>query len=733
MNWWRSSGIVILVLIALSLIPGVTRGQSECDGADDLFKEGKYEEALLVYNILLKENSNLECAQKGKNKAEAALHAQAEQFYQLGKAYEAAGQLELAREAYINALKKNPTHENAQNTLTLITKDPFAAVRALIDIGLFTSAAELLEEMVKENPDVPVPEDLKYLTGGKVSWLRQVRRWIEPRLWSWSGLMETVAKVVAAVVIAVLAVLAFFRRILPWIRGSFAHRYRLNIEPFNKEKKSQEIGGGLAAMVGEEFQQIKTQRDDPLLLDLVEGPITFEIPADMKLTTLPIKTISDLIEWAFPQKVITLLGCLQRAGDLGAGLTLKLVDNQTGKIMSTGTIWRADCDEKWQEDCNQKRTETPNNEDPTPYYSLVKPAAIWILFQLAKYEETKGGRTERIASKLGTEDWQSYVFFWTGLHSKLQGNDEDARKRFLKALNRDPKNRYALADLGYVELVKAIREKKPEEFEQALDVLERAKDITEKYEKGLEWLQWVKKIIESEQSEQKDKKEDKKEDKIHGDNTWYIAMYHIAAVYSYKGDKKKAEETMEMLFETSQETINALKKLQKDEDWVLNRFLKSMTWHMKKYLEKIGPLKKYLKGIEPIGEYLKDIKIVQEYLEKMEPRIAIEYAIELVNVGKLEKANDLIEKIVENEPELPCKRLYDLACYYSVLGEKKGKERTNEYDKALEYMRYALLEGGRTVQVADLEPYLDGIRKEKQKEFTKLIGRYDLEARELTS
>lgn len=665
------SAILISVLTLVSFFTWSTEGQIEPTGINEAFEEEADEPA--------------------------------EYYYELGKAYEAAGELKLAREAYINALKKNPNYVEVQNALSRVNKDEFAAVRALADLGFYTSAAELLEEMVKENAGVSVPEDLKYLMGGKISWVRQVRRWVELQLWSWSSIMETIGKAILAIIITILAFLAIFRRIGPWILNSFRHKH-LKIDKFNKGTTELEIGEGLAAKVEDEFKQIILKEDSPLLVDLVEGPITFEIPADIKSVTSPVKTISELIGWIFPQKVVSLCGCQQWSKDFGAGLTLKLVNSQTGKIVANCTIWQKDFDPTFKRKLNEAGAIQQEDKDPTPYYCLTEPAAAWLFFHLVRYNVAERKKDRKLGSDLGTEVWQSYFYFRKGLDCE-HDNREHACKMYGKALKWDPNNRFVLLNLGNLKVKEASEnEEKSEEYKKALRLLKRAKEISEVYEKDLEWLQWVRKISKS---------QSKKMKRIHGDNVWYIAMYQIAATYFYIENWGEAKRNCQELKYTIQRTLNVMDDV---EDDILQIIL----------MGKQGK------------QHLKWMKKAKKWLEGMNPLIVGQYAIRLVIKNKLKKANELIEDILK-EPDITYRSHYNVACYYAILGKKKKseeklKESGKAYEKALEHLKYALeksIEEGikerdNIYQWSQIDPSLKGMYSDDQykKRFEKLTMRY---------
>ena len=322
-------------------------------------------------------------------------------------------------------------------------------------------------------------------------------------------ILVTLGEVLVAISIFVLGILAVRWRVGPWIWDSLTHRFRLDVEDFDMGMTGLKIGKGLTAMIEEEFKRIKIQKDSPSV-HVVEGPIAFEIPADIKSRAPSIGVISKLIDWAFPQKVITLHGCLHKTGECSAGLTMKLVNNQTRVIMAACKMRQ----EEYTEDSSPKKgsdgenneknpkkgSDGENNEntsedkDPTPYFSLAEPAALWISFQLSTNKVKKKEKEKELIRTLYTKDWQSYVCSRMALRSEEQGDKDRAREMYKKALKKDRDNRLALLNLGNLEIErvaeenKATEENKPKGYEGALDLLEQAKSIAKLHEKDLEWL-----------------------------------------------------------------------------------------------------------------------------------------------------------------------------------------------------------------------------------------------------
>ena len=120
----------------------------------------------------------------------------------------------------------------------------------------------------------------------------------------------------------------------------------------------------------------------------------------------------------------------------------------------------------------------------------------------------------------------------------------------------------------------------------------------------------------------------------------------------------------------------------------------------------------------------KDEKLI-EFLNWFNPRAIIVYAGALAYQRKMDRAKSEIKKIksVEN---LDYRSRYDLACYYSVAGERNKIERDENYKNALDHLEYALEIGGNIVQMAQNDLSLKGVREDgtRKAEFNEIIKKY---------
>ncbi len=501
-----------------------------------------------------------------------------------------------------------------------------------------------VKRIINETYGINMQADLQYLSFEKIS-LSELRSWVE----LWGQTIQAIGEILATVAIGFLVLFALWLRILPWIKGFFFKR--LDIEDFNKGAVG-DIAQGLEVLIEESLNRFETEGRRQRV-HLVAGPISeLKIPASIKDATPQLNIISDLIEWALPQKVIALSGYLQKTADRGAGLTLSLVEKWTGNIVANNTIWQKDYDPMMKSSSNEK--------DPMPYYRLADMAATWTLFQL--HASSEGGFLTKLKQNmktffklpapseefipLGTKDWQSYAYFKAGVSWSLEGEKEKARQLYVEALSRDINNRGALFNLGVIDMESG-------EYDKAVERLLMARNSAEK----------------------------EKTNNLYSDPVWYSAMYQLAASYQYKVIKaeegqelNEAEETAKILVTKINEAIESLRK--------------------------------------------NENKVLKQYLESFRPMAVILYAGILFGRGKEKEAESLIESL-KPFSLLSYRVRYNLACYYSIAGNKKeGKEQTNAYKDALFHLNYALERGGDIVQWAKRDPSLKGVREdEKTKDF----------------
>lgn len=713
--------VIILIFVVSPVVPGKANSQSKCAAADEAYNEGNYEEALLAYTVLWDVYGE-PCAKAGITKAEKALQDKAKRLYEIGKALDDSGHEELAVEAYISALSKD-------------TKN--------ID------SVEALEQ--KAN-----------------SWLNRLSNI------SFQNILEFVVLLVA--------LLIFVLKCAPWIASSLRCKPRLFIDRFDTGSTKLQLNKGLEMRIEDEFKK-SMNVSDKALMKLVEGPITLRAPAGLG-STAHIKILSDLIEWAFPPNATILSGCLHESKKNGAGLTLKLKSNKTGEIIAADTLWQNEFDEDWKDrekDKEKRRQGDVKAGDPSDYYCLAKPAAIWILFKLIEYEEDRKllrcgrdnqERKEKVRQsvlRLGTEDWKSYVFFQHGRDHDLINDVAEARKCYVKALESDPMNRYALCNLGLLTIEQGVREANDYKYEEAIGLLKRAKRLSIEYEKDLDWLEWMKEVMENNNCKC-----------VHVDNMWFRAVLNLASAYHYGKNYNQATRVVSCILHSLEKTLEVSETVYEWEGGLLNRLRNCLTLALfiiavKVKLPYVG--RAYSVGLfgdclRPKNDYLEDIRRLTDYLKELRHYTMVLHAISRVRADEIKDTDEHINKIIsviaesddkksddkKEKREPPSQKKgesdekkhkkkkrvraknvkaeikYDLACYYSVAREEKKDVRKDEfedeYDTAIKYLKDALLEGGITLEWAKVDPDLRGLRENREGEFNKLIHAYTVEITE---
>ncbi len=467
MKRFHLSKYVLLVLVAAFLLTGGVLALEPCDRANKLLNATLYDDARANYTDLLNQTPDLPCARAG---ILAVQNARANKSYELGRAYENASQVDEAKGAYLDALKNNSTFIDAQEAL------------ARLNGGILTLA---------------------------YSWY----------LWLRSALEIIVAVAIVLIAITLIILIAIVK-IYPWIKGF--KRPGLDIGDFDKGATDLEISKGLGAMVQEKY--IMLGQEGSMRVNLVEGPLVkLDFPADVNVSTFNVtsyfKFVFELINWLFPPRVITLSGHLQKPGSCGSGITVSLVDSLTKKILGSCTFWQNEMDLETISKTAEEST------DPTSYYNLAEPIAIWALFELGKFSKKDE------FTMMGTDDWKSYAYFKSGVRWYQEGKSEKAHQLYVESLGSNMNNWGTLLNLGRMEMEEG-------QYPHAFERLKMVKEKTISDEAG------------------RQKSED-----FPGNSIWYLASYSLALTYCYLYKRYYSN-----LTKAKKETENLIKKIDKSGD-----------------------------------------------------------------------------------------------------------------------------------------------------------------------
>lgn len=484
--------------------------------------------------------------------------------------------------------------------------DPFQSVRNLANLGLLEKAKKALGKAIENNHTTEISEDLKYLLGSTHPFWRDYIPLIEP----WGTPLILPLGLIIIVYI-------FLNKIMS--------KPRLDVQNFVTET-SESIGEGIAAMIEDQIHNVNPQsiRQSPQIV--VGSTEEIKISEDISSLAPLLKFFSLLIDILplIPWKAYTLSGYLQPQLANGVGITLQL-KKQKGDLVANCTFWQQD----YEPEINVKQE---NSQKTEAYYCLAEPVAIWTLFQLS---ETKSS----LENSLEINNWQSYAFFRSGVYWRQLDEKEKARIMFLKAIQVEPSNYFALCNLG-------ILDTEAGEYDRAIERLQRA----------------IKLVVE------------KKGDNISQCPLWYKAQYQLAATYLYN-KLLLTKEAPEKSTEAEQLAKEAVKEL-----------IEKIELELKEPSENTSKIQKTNKT-----DQNKEIKF-QEFFEAFTPMALILY-FDICALPEWEQDNNITEdrdflrfKLGSKRCEIDKQTIssrthYNLACYYS------GREK---YDEALQHLEYAL-------------------------------------------
>jgi tetratricopeptide (TPR) repeat protein len=138
-------------------------------------------------------------------------------------------------------------------------------------------------------------------------------------------------------------------------------------------------------------------------------------------------------------------GALQPPGDKDAGVTVELTRDK-GAVVEVA-LWNRDF-------------EGPAGEDAKAMQALAVPAAAWVEHEIAAQLGKVGD--------LQSTDAQSWAFFRAGLAAQRKSLSDQAANLYLRALEIDPENGGALANLGLIRLNEHRNEKAEELLKRAI-------------------------------------------------------------------------------------------------------------------------------------------------------------------------------------------------------------------------------------------------------------------------
>lgn len=432
-----------------------------CAAAATLLNGLRYADAQKAYADILKVDPTQSCARKGLEKI-AKIRADVTGHLIFASSLTMANDTAGAQQEKLAALAIDPNAEAPAATTTTTSSNPFAEVRELKKAGQYPQAVAKLKEIVKARPMERVPADLEDLTDPFAA----------AKALSRARLNDAAAKELEAalraatppgrpvpdelnyltgyeindfvlrhqrILIGLLIVAALL--LLPILRKRL-HPH-LHVEDLADPNN---VVAGRGASLYLQQQLVALTRAQAPTVQFVTAPIAqVTIPAAIS-SAIPgalgwVQTLLSTLSGAYWRRSLTLAGSLHPAVDgKGVGVTLVLSENKT--ILSSVSLWQSTYGTATLVAASPAAM--PPSPNPSAYFDLAEPAAIWLLFQLL---QLRFKETSSIRRLLGTHNWRSYAMNAAGIRA-LQGDRRRAENFFVGALEFDPGNSAARANLG---------------------------------------------------------------------------------------------------------------------------------------------------------------------------------------------------------------------------------------------------------------------------------------------
>jgi tetratricopeptide (TPR) repeat protein len=542
---WKRVGMALALLVA-----STARGAlPPCDAADRLFAEMHYAEAQKAYLANLKNDATQACARNGIEKL-AALRGEVVRHVELSRSYSTVDK-PLAISEMLAAKSIDPAVEVSAGLTTVaasLNSNPFSAASGLYRRHQNVQALAAFRDAAKANPKASVPDDLQpfndpFLTARGLSKARfddqaaaelvtAVKSApfddLPPDLeylrtpWVWTFVRHHQYASGTIFVLTAILVLSMLREKL---------RPRLHVDDLS-DPRGVVVGGGASLLLQQ--QLVALVRQQPSGVSFVTGPISaLTIPAAIS-SAVPIafgwlKALLPLLQSISWRRTLTLSGTLHPALETaGVGLTLVLSEDKA--IVSTATLWQIEFGTieveptasqlPGPQPASASVTGTPaappasplagpplTTLSPAPYFDLIEPAAIWLLFQLLQLKHR--GRDNEIWRLIGTNEWKSYALNAAAVRAR-QVKVRRAEDFLVRAIMIDPANAVARANFGAVL--------------QDLDQPDRA----------VEQLKFA-------------RRDDKWRDDLAEDPVFYSSSYRLASIYYQRGNLPEALSEVEGL------------------------------------------------------------------------------------------------------------------------------------------------------------------------------------------
>ena len=336
-----------------------------------------------------------------------------------------AGLLDAARvslQLWIQQHPKNSVPKDLADLLPGPIDNSLQLARAYKKTNSSEAAAAELQKWIQRHPESPVPTDLEDLLPGRFdALLWKVRHSLGSWIWP-------VLKGLGILVLLFLVLLRMTHLVRPF----------LVIGDFESSGSDSTMGKRIATLVRQNLAEPRSAQSS---LTIASGPVEpVQVPAEITSglsSAVPMaQTVTALLRWVSPRRVVTITGLLHPQGLRGVGVTLTIAENQRASHSAT----------LWQKDFEPGFAPVPVGTDAAlaaqAFDLLIAPSATWVQFQMQKVY----GSSKKIS--LQTRNWRSQAAFDAGLRLADLGRSGAAQIMYLRALAHDPKNFAAQLNLA---------------------------------------------------------------------------------------------------------------------------------------------------------------------------------------------------------------------------------------------------------------------------------------------
>lgn len=393
-----------MVAVAVQAAPGVqaapapsAEGAAPCGPPNSLLREGRLEKAQAQYLAVLSADPSAGCAVGGLNRVTAAEEAE-RRLCAEGAELAAAGQAEAATARYERALAKNVGSECAKKGLAPPQ-----------DESIWDEVVDALGDAIAYLPKIP------------------------PAL----GGLFTILLIAFAVVALALVLRTRLRN-------------SLVVKPFADKAVKSSVGAAVAGLVGDRLAALGRRAErshDGLDLDFVVADL--ELMAEDEDLAAAVGSMAEvpqltlaiaLLEFGdrfLPTNRLSVGGELLPAGPKGPGLSLVLY--RRNGVRARGTLWHEEVRD-WLPAAIGEEEGAVEDDDPSPYYALAKPAAWWVQYEAARNIDAGAGMV--------TSSARSFALMGAAIALERDDDPTAALRAYLQALAVDPDNVAALNNLA---------------------------------------------------------------------------------------------------------------------------------------------------------------------------------------------------------------------------------------------------------------------------------------------